>query len=88
MRAGESETLGYAVEALVLAKNWNAAAMELEQALAIAEARAEGVYLPQLFCSKRQWHARRVMLPTASARSDAPSTKRAHKKRRGMNWWL
>jgi len=49
MRAGESETLGYAVEALVLAKNWHAAAMELEQALAIADARAEGVYLPQLF---------------------------------------
>ena len=49
MLAGETETLGYAVEARVIAGDWNAAEAELHEALALADARAERVYLPQLF---------------------------------------
>ena len=49
MHAGESETLGYAAEALVLAGDWVAAQHQLDQALQIANAHGERVYLPQLF---------------------------------------
>ena len=49
MLAGESETLGYAVEARVIAGDWKAAEAELHEALALADARAERVYLSQLF---------------------------------------
>lgn len=49
MLAGGSENLGYAVEALVLAGDWEAARRELEEALRFAETHAERVYLPQLF---------------------------------------
>jgi hypothetical protein len=49
MLAGGSETLGYAAEALVLAGEWDAAQEQLEEALQIASACAERVYLPQLF---------------------------------------
>ncbi len=49
MLAGGTETLGYAVEALALAGDWDAAQHQLEEALQIASAREERVYLPQLF---------------------------------------
>ena len=49
MLAGGSEVLGYAAEALVLAGDWDAAQGQLEEALQIANTRAERVYLPQLF---------------------------------------
>jgi ATP/maltotriose-dependent transcriptional regulator MalT len=48
MLAGGSEVLGYATEALVLAGDWDAARQELEQALQVANALDERVYLPQL----------------------------------------
>lgn len=48
MVAGSSETLGYAAEALALAGEWDAAQRQLEEARAIAEQRAERVYLAQL----------------------------------------
>ena len=49
MLAGASETLGYAAEALALAGDWDAAQHQLEEALQIASAHGERVYLPQLF---------------------------------------
>ena len=49
MLAGASETLGYAAEALALAGDWDAAQHQLEEALQIANAHGECVYLPQLF---------------------------------------
>jgi tetratricopeptide (TPR) repeat protein len=48
MLAGGSEVLGYAAEALLLARDWDAAQHELEEALQVANAHAERVYLPQL----------------------------------------
>jgi tetratricopeptide (TPR) repeat protein len=48
MRAGGSEILGYATEALVRAGDWAAAQAQLEEALAVAGALAERVYLVQL----------------------------------------
>ncbi|MFO1420206.1 MAG: AAA family ATPase [Candidatus Competibacteraceae bacterium] len=49
MLAGASETLAYAVEAAMLAGDWDAAQCQLEEALQIASAHGERVYLPQLF---------------------------------------
>jgi len=49
MRAGGSEVLGYAAEALLLAGDWDAAQHELEEALQFANKHEERVYLPQLF---------------------------------------
>jgi tetratricopeptide (TPR) repeat protein len=49
MLAGGSEVRGYAVEALTLAGDWEAAQRELEGALRFANEHAERVYLPQLF---------------------------------------
>jgi hypothetical protein len=49
MLAGESETLGYAIEARVIEQNWDAAESELQEALAVANKRDERVYLPQLY---------------------------------------
>jgi tetratricopeptide (TPR) repeat protein len=48
MLAGGSEDLGYAAEALLLAGDWDAAQQQLEEALEVAHARGERVYLPQL----------------------------------------
>jgi hypothetical protein len=48
MRAGASEVLGYAAEALLLADDVEAAQAQLQEALQIAEELGEGVYLPQL----------------------------------------
>jgi len=49
MLAGGSETLGYGAEALVLAGDWDAAEMQLREALQFAGAHGERVYLPQLY---------------------------------------
>ena len=48
MRAGASEVLGYAAEALLLAGDVEAAQVQLREALQIASELGEGVYLPQL----------------------------------------
>lgn len=48
MRAGASEVLGYAAEALLLAGNVEGAQAQLQEALQIADELGEGVYLPQL----------------------------------------
>ena len=48
MLAGGSETLGYGVEALVLAGDWDAAERELAEAIGFAERYGERVYLVQL----------------------------------------
>jgi DNA-binding winged helix-turn-helix (wHTH) protein len=49
MRAGGSEILGYAADALVRAGDWAAAQRQLDEALEIANVLGERVYLPQLF---------------------------------------
>jgi DNA-binding winged helix-turn-helix (wHTH) protein len=49
MLAGASETRAYAVEALVLAGDWDAARHELEAVFRLADTLGERVYLPQLF---------------------------------------
>ena len=48
MLAGGSEILGYAVEALVLAQDWDGAQEQLAQALRVVDTLGERVYLPQL----------------------------------------
>ena len=48
MRAGASEVLGYAAEALLLAGDVEGAQAQLQEALQIADELGEGVYLPQL----------------------------------------
>jgi DNA-binding winged helix-turn-helix (wHTH) protein/tetratricopeptide (TPR) repeat protein len=48
MRAGASEVLGYAAEALLLAGDVEGAQTQLQEALQIADELGEGVYLPQL----------------------------------------
>ncbi len=48
MRAGASEVLGYAAEALLLAGDVEGARAQLQEALQIADELGEGVYLPQL----------------------------------------
>jgi ATP/maltotriose-dependent transcriptional regulator MalT len=48
MRAGASEVLGYAAEALLLAGDADAAQAQLQEALQIADELGEKVYLPQL----------------------------------------
>jgi hypothetical protein len=49
MLVGGSETRGYAAEALLLARDWDAARDQVEEALRFANAYGERVYLPQLF---------------------------------------
>jgi hypothetical protein len=49
MLAGASETRAYAVEALVLAGDWDAAQQELEAVFRLADTLGERVYLPQLY---------------------------------------
>jgi DNA-binding winged helix-turn-helix (wHTH) protein/tetratricopeptide (TPR) repeat protein len=48
LRAGGSEMLGYAAEALLRAGDWQAAQRQLDEALEIVSAFGERVYLPQL----------------------------------------
>ena len=48
MLAGASETGGYAVEALVLAGDWDAAQHDLDEIFRFADEHGECVYLPQL----------------------------------------
>lgn len=49
MRAGASEVLGYATEALLLAGDFDAAQAQLQEARQVADDLGEGVYLPQLW---------------------------------------
>jgi DNA-binding winged helix-turn-helix (wHTH) protein len=49
MLAGASEKRAYAVEALVLAGDWDAARHELEAVFRLADTLGERVYLPQLY---------------------------------------
>jgi hypothetical protein len=49
MLAGATETRAYAVEALVLAGDWDAAQHDLEAVFRLADTLGERVYLPQLF---------------------------------------
>jgi DNA-binding winged helix-turn-helix (wHTH) protein/tetratricopeptide (TPR) repeat protein len=49
MRAGASEVLGYAAQALLLAGDWEAAQAQLQEALQVADDLGERVYLPQLW---------------------------------------
>ncbi|MCP2020838.1 UNVERIFIED_ORG: tetratricopeptide (TPR) repeat protein [Pseudomonas reinekei] len=48
MRSGASEVLGYAAEALLLTGDYDAAHVELQEALRVGEELGERVYLPQL----------------------------------------
>jgi tetratricopeptide (TPR) repeat protein len=48
MRAGATENLGYAAEALLLHGDWHAAQEQLDQALEIGNGYGERIYLPQL----------------------------------------
>ncbi|BCX69376.1 ATP-binding protein [Pseudomonas izuensis] len=48
MRSGASEVLGYAAEALLLAGDYDAAQVQLQEAFRIGEELGERVYLPQL----------------------------------------
>lgn len=66
MRAGSSETLGYAAEALLRAGEVDRAAAELDEALRIAAALGERVYLPQLFL---------IEAAIADARGDSPAAR-------------
>jgi DNA-binding winged helix-turn-helix (wHTH) protein/tetratricopeptide (TPR) repeat protein len=50
MRAGASEVLGYAAEALLLGGDLPGAQAQLDEALWLAKELDEHVYLPQLFC--------------------------------------
>jgi len=49
MRSGATEVLGYAVQALLLAGDVDAAQAQLQEALQLADELAERVYLPQLW---------------------------------------
>ncbi len=68
MRAGGSEVLGYAAEALVIAGDCNAAEAQLKEALAVAVRQAERVYLVQLHLTEAA---------IARARGDAGATRAA-----------
>ncbi|EJM65172.1 transcriptional regulatory protein [Pseudomonas sp. GM49] len=48
MRSGDSEVLGYAAEALLLAGDYDAAHIQLQEALRVGEELGERVFLPQL----------------------------------------
>jgi DNA-binding winged helix-turn-helix (wHTH) protein/tetratricopeptide (TPR) repeat protein len=64
MRAGGSELLGYAAEALLRAGDWRAAQNQLDEALEIVNSLGERVYLPQLWL---------IEAAIAEARGDATS---------------
>ena len=67
MRAGASEVLGYAAEALLLANDVAGARAQLEEALQIADDLGEGVYLPQLLLLQ-------ASIARAEERSEAGAT--------------
>jgi DNA-binding winged helix-turn-helix (wHTH) protein/tetratricopeptide (TPR) repeat protein len=66
MRAGSSETLGYAADALLHAGELAQAAAQLDEALQVANALGERVYLPQLFL---------IEAAIADARGDPAATR-------------
>jgi ATP/maltotriose-dependent transcriptional regulator MalT len=67
MLTGGSETLGYAAEALLLAGDLDAAQVQLREALEVANAHGERVYLVQLFLIEAA--IARARGDTASARA-------------------
>jgi len=73
MRAGTSEVLGYAAEALLLAGDVEGAQAGLGEALHIADALGERVYLPQL-----------LLLEAAIARGEGNANADAHAVRRAI----
>ena len=85
MRSGGSEVLGYAAQALLLAGDLDAAQAQLSQALQIAEAQAERVYLPQLLRSRRRSRARTDVGATPRDRFAAASPRRASSKHHGWS---
>ena len=66
MRSGASEVLGYAAQALLLAGEHDAAQVELEEALRVADELGERVYLPQLLLLE-------AAIARAQGRADAGS---------------
>ena len=80
MRAGASEVLGYAAQALLLAGHCDAAQAQFQEALQVADELAERVYLPQLW-----------LLEATSARAQgqaaaaAASVRRAIEEARAQN---
>ncbi len=73
MRAGASEVLGYAAEALLLAGDVDGAQAKLQEALQIADELAERVYLPQL-----------LLLEAATARAGGRTDDAAASARRAV----
>ena len=90
MRAGASEVLGYAAEALLLAADVEGAQTQLEEALQIADELGEGVYLPQLLLLQAAIARAQGRPEAGAARCAAPSRRRGSSKRRGCScsrWW-
>jgi DNA-binding winged helix-turn-helix (wHTH) protein len=74
MRAGASEVLGYAAEALLRAGDGEAARAQIQEALQLADELTEGVYLPQL-----------LMLDAAIARAQGRADAGADATRRAVD---
>ena len=90
MRAGASEVLGYAAEALLLAGDAEGAQAQLQEALQIADELGERVYLPQLLLLQAAIARARSEPEAAPRRCGAPSRRRGSNKRLGWNcsrWW-
>jgi DNA-binding winged helix-turn-helix (wHTH) protein len=67
MISGSSEILGYAVEALLLAGDWNAAEEQLDEAFGVAQRYGERVYLPPLMLLQAAIARRRGQTADADA---------------------
>ena len=85
MRAGASEVLGYATEALLLAGDCEGAQVQLQEAQEVADELGERVYLPQLWLleaalARAQGHG----LPARPA-PGAPSRRRGRRSRPGSS---
>jgi len=82
MRSGASEVLGYAAEALLLAGDYDAAHLELQEAFRVGEELGERVYLG-LF---RFWGLRFLPRPfSVDWQSDEPQS-HSHPHRRAVRW--
>jgi tetratricopeptide (TPR) repeat protein len=73
MRAGATETLGYAAEALVMAGDLEGAERTLREAFTLAEEQGERIYLPQL-----------ILVEAAIARARADAALGAQSARRAV----
>jgi DNA-binding winged helix-turn-helix (wHTH) protein/tetratricopeptide (TPR) repeat protein len=78
MRAGASEVLGYAAEAMLLGGDVEAAQVQLKEALKIADELGEGVYLPQLLLLQTEI-AREQKRPEAATASVRRAVEEARK---------